>query len=174
MTRAPGFMGMPARIGAALAALLLSFGLPWGVVGERSRFDPGYWISVCHTDMDGALWCTPYWTGGGVELGPGDPIPGFQSPARVGLVIVIALVVLHLRGHGSARLLWAAGAVLIASAALVGSAMRPGAVAAIIAAVLLAAEARGSGERPWASRGSAARPGVPIRPRRADLTGTTH
>lgn len=143
MHHLPGDRPLGPRLGAALALLLLSLGLPWGVVGAESHYVPG-WFNPghCMLQADGYLWCTSGFASPGYLLaGPGAPMAGYASNARVSLAAAVGLIGWALYRRTTAPLGWAVG-LTVAAVVLAGTALRPGAVAAILAVLLLLAERR--------------------------------
>lgn len=133
---------VPARVLLAAAALLLALGLPWGVVGPESEYVAGWMTpSFCTVDADGWMSCTPGFVSPGFVLpGQGAAFAGYQGSSRVTLVLGLALIALWVRRGGTWQLPTAA-LLQVAAVVLAGTAMRPGAVVALIAAVLLVVEA---------------------------------
>lgn len=132
---------MTPRLALAGLALLLALGLPWGVVGAETEYVPG-WMSpsFCSIDADGYLWCTPSFVSPGYVLpGQGATYAGFQTSARF-TIVVAGLLMAHWSSRGGRWQLPTAALLQVAAVALAGSALRSGAVAALIAAVLLLAE----------------------------------
>src|SRR5690625_2500924 len=80
-------------IGTALALLLLSLGLPWGVVGAEWHHVPGWFNpGTCVTTADGDMDCTPGFASPGYRLlGRRAPVAGYTSDARVVLVAAVGL-----------------------------------------------------------------------------------
>lgn len=139
---------MSLRVVLAAAAMLLALGLPWGVVGPETEFVAG-WItpSFCTVDADGWMWCTPGFVSPGyVVPGQGAAYAGYQSSARVTLVIGLVLLA-HWSRHGGSWQLPTAALLQVGAVALAGSALRAGAMAALLAAALLLVESRMSGGR---------------------------
>lgn len=134
------------RVGAALVLLLLALGLPWGVVGPESYFVAGWYTAgSCVLDTDGFMWCDPgYLSPGYTMAGPGAPMSGYLSPARVFLVVVVAILVWGAYRASTSALGWAIGLTAVA-VLLTGTALRTGAIAAILALVLLVLERRALG-----------------------------
>ncbi|GAB2604143.1 hypothetical protein [Pseudactinotalea suaedae] len=132
---------MNGRVALAAAALLLALGLPWGVVGAETEYVAG-WMnpSYCIATWDGYLDCTyGYISPGFVIPGQGAAYAGYQTSARVTIVLGGALL-LHWSRNGGRWQLPSAALLQVGAVALAGSALRPGAVAALIAAALLLAE----------------------------------
>lgn len=132
---------MNARLTLAAVALLLALGLPWGVVGPETDYVAG-WIapSYCTVDSDGWMWCTPGFISPGFTVpGQGAAYAGFQTSARFTIVLA-ALLMVHWSRHGGRWQLPAAALLQVGAVVLTGSALRSGAVAALIAAALLLAE----------------------------------
>lgn len=130
------------RVVLAAGALLLALGLPWGVVGPESVYVPG-WVapSYCTFDADGFMSCTPGFVSPGyVFAGQGAAYAGFQSSARVTIVLGLILLA-HWWRHGGSWQLPTAAVLQVGAVALAGSALRSGAMAALLAAALLLAEA---------------------------------
>lgn len=130
----------------AVVALLLALGLPWGVAGPESEYVAG-WVTpmFCTPGADGVtLDCTPGFVSPGFTVaGQGAAYAGYQTSARVTIVLALVLVALWWRGGATATWpLVAAAALQVASVALVGSALRSGAMAALLAAVVLVVVAR--------------------------------
>lgn len=132
---------MNARLTLAALALLLALGLPWGVVGPESEYIAG-WIapSFCMVDADGWMWCTPGYTSPGFTVpGQGAAYAGFQTSARFTIVIA-GILMAHWSRNGGRWQLPTAALLQVGAVALAGTALRSGAVAALIAAALLLAE----------------------------------
>ncbi|WP_420110570.1 hypothetical protein [Pseudactinotalea sp.] len=132
---------MTGRLALATVALLLALGLPWGVVGPETEYVAG-WIapSYCSVDSDGWLWCTPGFTSPGYTVpGQGAAYAGFQTSARFTIVLAVLLMA-HWTRNGGRWQLPAAALLQVGAVVLAGSALRSGAVAALIAAALLLAE----------------------------------
>lgn len=133
---------MTARLTMAALALLLALGLPWGVVGAETEYIGG-WIapSYCTYDADGWMWCTPGYVSPGYTVpGQGAAYAGYQTSARFTIVLA-ALLMAHRARFGGRWQLPAAALFQVGAVVLAGTALRPGAVAALIAAALLLAEA---------------------------------
>jgi hypothetical protein len=131
------------RVALAALALLLALGLPWGVVGEESVYVAG-WVapSFCSVDADGFMSCTPGFVSPGYLLpGQGASYAGYQTTARVTIVIGLLLLALWARDGGAWKLRLAA-LLQVAAVVLAGTALRSGAVAALIAAAVLLWAAR--------------------------------
>lgn len=132
---------MNARLTFAALALLLALGLPWGVVGPESEYIAG-WVapSYCTIDSDGWMWCTPGFVSPGYTVpGQGATYAGFQTSARFTIVLAVLLMA-HWSRTGGRWQLPAAALLQVGAVVLAGSALRSGAVAALIAAALLLAE----------------------------------
>jgi hypothetical protein len=127
-------------------------------VGAESEYVAG-WItpSFCTFDADGWMSCTPGFVSPGFSVpGQGATYAGFQTSARFTIVLAGILMVQWSR-HGGRWQLPAAALLQVGAVALAGTALRSGAVAALIAAALLLAEsgllrgrslpATGSGDR---------------------------
>lgn len=145
---------IPPRVMLACAALLLALGLPWGIIGPESEFMAGWMTPMyCSVDFEGYMWCSPgmFWPGT-VLPGQGATYAGYQSSARVTIVLGLILVAWWSQRGGRWPLLAAAG-LQVAAVVLAGSALRSGAVIALIAAVLLVMEVGGGRlpESPWLS-----------------------
>ncbi len=134
---------MRSRVALAALALLLALGLPWGVVGEESVYVAG-WVapSFCTVDADGFMSCTPGFVSPGYLLpGQGASYAGYQTTARVTIVVGLVLLALWARDGGAGKLRLAA-LLQVAAVVLAGTALRSGAVAALIAAAVLLWAAR--------------------------------
>lgn len=129
---------MSPRLLLAAVALLLALGLPWGVVGAETVYVGG-WVSpsFCTVSWDGWLDCTPGFVSPGYLLpGQGAAYAGYQTTARVTIVLGLFLMA-HWSRHGGSWQLPTAALLQVVAVALAGTALRPGAVAALIAAALL-------------------------------------
>lgn len=149
---------MRPRLLLAVVALLLALGLPWGIVGPESEYVPGWMTpSFCTTDADGWMWCTPGFVSPGMTFaGQGAAYAGYQTSARITIVLALVLIALWARSGATASGAWqlrAAAVLQIAAVALAGTALRSGTMAALIAAALLLMEAG------WGSRTTSVRPG---------------
>jgi len=132
---------MSSRLTLAALALLLALGLPWGVVGAESEYIAG-WIapSFCTLDVDGWMSCTPGFVSPGFTVpGQGATYAGFQTSARVTIVLA-GFLMLHWSRYGGRWQLPSAALLQVGAVALTGTALRSGAMAALIAAALLLAE----------------------------------
>lgn len=142
LPRLPGDLATP-RVGAALILLLLALGLPWGVVGPESVYVRGWYSpGTCVLQADGYLWCNPGYLAPSYLLpGQGAPMAGYASSARVFLVAAVLILAWALYRRTTPALGWVIG-LTAAAVALSGTALRTGAIAAILAVVLLVFERR--------------------------------
>jgi hypothetical protein len=132
---------MTGRVALAAVALLLALGLPWGVVGAETEYVAG-WMnpSYCIATWDGYLDCTyGYISPGFVIPGQGAAYAGYQTSARITIVLG-AVLLAHWTRRGGRWQLPTAALLQVGAVALAGTALRSGAVAALLAAALLLAE----------------------------------
>lgn len=153
---------MTGRVALAAVALLLALGLPWGVVGAETEYVAGWMTpSFCVNTWDGYLDCTySYISPGFVIPGQGASYAGYQTSARITIVLG-AVLLLHWTRNGGRWQLPAAALLQVGAVALAGTALRPGAVAALLAAALLLAESgllRGRALPAWSTDGKMTRP----------------
>lgn len=129
---------MRPRLVLAALALLLALGLPWGVVGAQTVYVPGWVLApYCSLDYDGWMVCTAGFVSPGYVLpGQGATYAGYQTAARVTIVLGLILLA-HWSRRGGSWQLPTAALLQVVAVALAGTALRSGAVAALIAAALL-------------------------------------
>lgn len=141
---------IPVRVLLAAVAMLLALGLPWGVVGAESEYVAG-WVtpSFCTVDADGWMSCTPGFVSPGFDIpGQGAAFAGYQGSSRVTLVLGLALLA-HWSRRGGTWQLPTAALLQVVAVVLAGTALRPGAVVALIAAALLAVESGAPRAAQW-------------------------
>ncbi|WP_430591623.1 hypothetical protein [Humidisolicoccus flavus] len=144
MRRAAGALGGTALSRMALVLLVLAFGLPWAIIGDRTDWISGWYVgSSCTVDGDGFIWCTPSYASPGYAVdGQGALGPGYQSPVRLLLAAAIVLVLLAAKTE-TRKLLAVAAVLLVIGVFMYGTAMQAGTLSALAAAGMLGLQAIG-------------------------------
>lgn len=138
-----GVTKAPARVLVIAAAVcgVLSLGLKWGSavsgVYLPGLYVPGLCTSILGADGYYSMECGPDYWSFGMTLPGSDGASGLQTSARVFVVVVVVAAAVALRRRSRQ---WALAAVIAAAAGLLlsGLSARPGQLAYLAAAILLA------------------------------------